>query len=58
MNHANFFDILMSLPDANAAMQYYLVSCALQPHFWKTMQHVVISVAVDGHLSQSEEVYL
>ena len=37
-------------------MQYKLELCALQRHFQKTMRHVVISAAVDRHLSQSEDV--
>ena len=39
-------------------MQYYLKSYALQSHVRQTMQQVVISAAVDRHLSQSEEAYL
>ena len=31
---------------------------ALQLHVKKNMKHVVISAAVDRHLSQSEDVYL
>ena len=40
------------------AMQYYLVSCALQRHVRLTMQNVVISAEVDRHMSQSGDVYL
>ena len=39
-------------------MHYYLVLCALQRHVQQTMRHVVISAAVDRHLSQSEDVYV
>ena len=39
-------------------MQHYLVMCALQRHIRQTMRYVVISAAVDRHLSQSEDVYL
>ena len=37
---------------------FSVTSCALQRHVGKTMLHVVISAAVDRHLSQSEGVYL
>ena len=40
------------------AMQYYLLSCALQRHVGQTMQYVVILTWLDMHLGQSEYVYL
>ena len=39
-------------------MQYYFVTYALQHHVRQTMRHVVISATVDGHLSQSEYIFI
>ena len=40
------------------AMQYYLVTCALQRHVQQRVQYVVILTRVDMHLGQSEDVYI
>ena len=46
-----FFDVLTSLPVSHVILP-------LQRHVRQSMRHVVISAAVDRHLSQSEDVYL
>ena len=51
MDLAIFFDVLTSLPVSHAMLP-------LQRHVRQSMRHVVISAAVDRHLSQSEDVYL
>ena len=62
MDH-RLLDVLMSLSVNNAIyylvpVQIDLVPSVLQRHVRPTMRHVVLSAAVDRHMSKSDDVYL
>ena len=55
MDHAKLHDVLTSLPVSHAILPCAVCFATTRR---QTMRHVVISVAVNRHLSQSEDVYL
>ena len=53
MNHVKLLNVLTSHPVSHVILPRV---CALQRHVWQTMRHIVISEAVDRHISQPEYV--